>query len=136
MVKYKRMMSFFPVIFLSGLIVYLSNQSSIPEIDIPILSWDKIQHITAFFIYGLSVILAFHNGIQIKSHRKIVLYTIIYGAIFAMSDEIHQYFIAGRDADVFDWIADLIGILLSIYLLNKSYIILKNKKIKSVSTNL
>ncbi|MCE8429709.1 MAG: VanZ family protein [Candidatus Methanoperedens sp.] len=41
--------------------------------------------------------------------------------LFAALDEVHQAFVHGRDANIMDWLADAVGILIS------SYIYYKNK---------
>jgi VanZ family protein len=49
--------------------------------------------------------------------------TIIYG----ITDEIHQYYVPNRSAEVQDWLADVIGILLMMliikYYLKKKYLL-------------
>ena len=42
----------------------------------------------------------------------VVLFSIFFGVIYAFSDEFHQYFVPGRSADLFDFIADCIGVIL------------------------
>jgi len=34
---------------------------------------------------------------------------ILFSALYGLSDEAHQYFVPGRDADVWDGMADLLG---------------------------
>ena len=45
-----------------------------------------------------------------------IRYSIIFAILFAISDEIHQGFVVGRDADIFDLLADIFGILVGTYL--------------------
>jgi VanZ family protein len=40
------------------------------------------------------------------------LFSIFFGVIYALSDEIHQSFVPGRSADIFDFIADCIGVVM------------------------
>jgi len=40
----------------------------------------------------------------------------VVGFLFALSDEVHQYFAPGHSADVFDLLVDFVGILLSLFL--------------------
>jgi VanZ family protein len=103
----------------SGICIYYSAQENV---ELPrISSFDKFVHFGAFFIYGLSLQVAliafFSNSTKIKTNRNIALTVIIIGFLFALSDEIHQYFVPGRTMDMFDLLADMIGILLSLSLL-------------------
>lgn len=76
---------------------------------------DKIEHFTAYFI--LEILLAFTFHFQNKNEtvkRNPIFFSILVLIIYAAFDEIHQYFIPGRYADVLDWVADVIGGLLAI----------------------
>lgn len=53
------------------------------------------------------------------SKLKLLLVTLFVGLIFAASDEIHQSFVPGRTASIYDFIADAIGILISLLLFEK-----------------
>lgn len=48
--------------------------------------------------------------------KKIVQITFIFATIFAISDELHQSFIPGRTASVYDFLADVLGILIALLL--------------------
>jgi len=114
----------FQLLVSTGLCIYFSNQEYIelPQIDF-LVNIDKIFHIVAFFIYGLSLqvaLFAFSKQRNIiQSNKTLGLIVIIIGFIFALSDEIHQYFIPGRSADVFDLLIDYIGISLSLLFFSK-----------------
>jgi VanZ family protein len=45
-----------------------------------------------------------------------MLYAVIAAFAFSISDELHQVFVPGRSADIFDLIADFAGILVLTYL--------------------
>lgn len=47
-----------------------------------------------------------------------MLLVLIIGIIYPMSDEFHQRFVPGRTSDIYDFISDLIGIILSLFLFN------------------
>jgi len=44
--------------------------------------------------------------------------SILFSALYALSDEIHQAFVPGRWAKLSDWLADILGILVMVALLN------------------
>ncbi len=68
------------------------------------------------------------NNITVK---RAVWFVLLFGALFAVSDEIHQSFVPGRDPDFFDWLADCVGISISLLLINFA-----NKIIQKLKFNL
>lgn len=87
-----------------GVIFYLSHQPSLP-IPMRFPFQDKAMHLTAYFILG--VLLA--HGVYPGSHKKRFALAFAIAALYGISDEIHQMFVPGRDASVFDWFADICG---------------------------
>ena len=108
------------------LVVYwivLLSLTTLPGSDLPKTGInDKIEHFSAYFFLGLllSMTLLFQNKfLKIKKYFAFFAGFII--GLYAALDEIHQIFIPGRDCELFDWTADIIGagigILLIIFLL-------------------
>ena len=78
--------------------------------------WDKLLHAGAYGILAGLSIRAFHGGLGRLAPWPTVfalLLTIAYG----MLDEIHQSRVAGRDASMLDWLADVVGAGLSVVVL-------------------
>ena len=103
----------------SGVCIYFSALESIELPDIS--SFDKLAHLVAYFIYGLSLQVAFiaffSDSKKIKTNKSIAIWVAVIGFLFALSDEIHQYFVPGRNADIFDLLVDFTGIFLSLFLI-------------------
>jgi VanZ family protein len=103
----------------SGICFYFSAQENIELPDIS--NFDKLAHLVAYFIYGLSLQVAFIaffiNSKKIKTNKNIAILVAVMGFLFALSDEIHQYFVPGRSADIFDLLVDFAGILMSLFLI-------------------
>jgi len=94
----------------AGLIFYLSSQ---PSIEAPALfpGQDKLFHLIAFGILGLLTmgsLRAPRAGYPTRRVWLVVLAVTLYGIL----DEIHQYFVPGRSADVYDALADALGAVL------------------------
>jgi VanZ family protein len=95
----------------------ITIQSSISRIELPDMGFDwsdKLLHFLAYFVVG--VLLArglYHFRSQSVSDRHL-LHTIWAGILFGLSDELHQWFVPGRDASVGDWIADALGIFTAV----------------------
>lgn len=68
----------------------------------------KMAHLTEFFILGVLVSLLM-STYEISWLFR-VLITVGIGAAYAVSDEIHQFFVVGRDMRIFDMMIDTLGI--------------------------
>ena len=98
-----------------GLMIAITIESSFSDVEVPDLGLefaDKIYHFTVFGVLGVLLIrgMLFATYRALKNHPFAA--TLIIGALFALSDEIHQSFVPGRSMDAYDWIADVLGIAL------------------------
>ncbi|RLA20783.1 MAG: VanZ family protein [Gammaproteobacteria bacterium] len=77
---------------------------------IAFLNWDKLHHASA---YAVMAFLAW-RFFNLKGYRPSQLFTIsfIFCSLYGISDEWHQSFIAGRESDILDWLADTTGALI------------------------
>ena len=88
----------------------------------------KFAHFSIYTVLGMSIV-----GLTCTyeiSNRKRELITIIAGALYAMSDEIHQTFIEGRSGQVTDVLLDTFGVIVGTILVLGIIKILKNKRTK------
>jgi VanZ family protein len=92
--------------------------SSIPKLPLPELDLDfkdKIAHTVAYAILGyLTARALFYQSRFPGWRKKFLLFAILLGIVYGISDEIHQYFVPGRVADVGDLIADGVGVILGV----------------------
>jgi len=86
-------------LFYMALIFFLSSQPG-SEVGIP-APWDKLAH---FAEYALLSFLLFKATGSAKA-------AFVISALYGASDEVHQAFVPGREASLFDWLADLAGAL-------------------------
>jgi len=94
-----------------GLVFWLSDQPSLP---VPPLfpQQDKFAH---FAIYALMGWFSWRMLIHWPLRRlNIALASLVFCSLYGLSDEWHQSFVPGRDADVWDWFADFTGALMSL----------------------
>ena len=106
----------FPVIFYAGLIFYYSSLSY-PLGDISLFPQaDKIIHFFEFAFLGLLLRRALLNTSAGYLQRRAILWTIILGIAYGISDEFHQYFVPCRTATLGDLLFDTFGILGSLWL--------------------
>lgn len=94
--------------------------TSLPVQSLPIIRIsDKVNHLLAYF--GLAVLLNLALLYQRKSKllfEKASMFTIIICLSYAILDELHQMLIPGRFADTLDWVADSVGTVLGVLILN------------------
>lgn len=126
-----RLLTLSPIIVLSLAIIVFSSFPRAPLPDVGILEFDKVVHLTAFLVYGVLLQFALIGNTKL-SKSKVLIATLIIGIVFAISDELHQSFVPGRDADIFDLFADTAGILISLLMHRYLSVILKIKKAISI----
>lgn len=67
----------------------------------------KLAHFTIYTLGGF-LIYNLNNNFSNTTKRKII-YSIMFGLFYAITDEIHQYFVPGRSSRVFDVFIDTCG---------------------------
>ena len=106
--KFRKALFRLPAILLAVAIWMLSSQSTLPQPK-GIFGWDKFQHMLAYLALagtiGLWVSSAFWSRRPVIAFFAVSLVASFYGAI----DEVHQYFVPGRNCNIWDWIADTLG---------------------------
>ena len=88
----------------------------------------KIANLTLYTIGGF-FIYNFLYRFKLNKNKKITLSFLI-GAIYAITDEIHQFFVPGRSSSMLDVFIDSVGIIIGIFIfiiLLKIIKIIKNK---------
>ena len=99
-----------PVIAWVAVIFYFS---SVPHLRTP-FKYDyilrKVLHASEYFILTALLYRAFKGSFRLNE-RRIFIYSALFSFLYAVSDEIHQYFIPGRYCSVGDVLIDSIGII-------------------------
>ena len=94
-----------------GILIFLA--SSVPSAKIPtlfLLSFDKIIHVTIFFIFCILV----YRALEPQSHYPLFTFKRIFISIglivlYGTIDEFHQGTVPGRTFDLWDLCADATG---------------------------
>ena len=116
----------FPIPFLVATIAYcifiysLSSMTASP-VPPPFPGFDKLVH---FFLYaGLATLIVTGLFKARYEYKAITLFLIPAGFCFlyAISDEVHQLFVEGRNFDIADIAADTLGATIAILLLLHRY---------------
>jgi len=93
----------------------ITIQSSFSTIPVPNLGFslqDKLLHFIAYGVLGWLLMRGMYLSKKPALRQYMIPISLGVGLLFGMSDELHQYFVPGRDADVWDWVADALGIVL------------------------
>jgi VanZ family protein len=91
----------------------LFTESSIQGDDIPdfgFLTHDKVIHFFIYTIFALVVYRAVRHQERfplLARHGYLATFFIV--ALYAATDELHQYFVPNRDCSLYDWFADCLG---------------------------
>lgn len=91
--------------------------SSLTKIDFPqpeVPFWDKWIHFVEYAVLGFFLMRNLTTETVQKLKENAFLITFLFGTFYGASDEIHQYFVPGRQSDFMDFVADTFGILLGI----------------------
>jgi len=101
-----------PTIFWAALIFCLSSLPSLKLRDTGFSFQDKLAHGIEFGILGFFLLRSFNH--LYGNEFKIYIFVFLVGTAYGGLDEIHQMFVQGREASMWDFIADSTGIVLSL----------------------
>jgi VanZ family protein len=91
-----------------GIIFYAS---SLPANDVPPLFpfQDIVFHLGIYLMLAYFFARALQNTSTHIVAKKVMLFAIIFGVLYGITDEFHQSFVPGRDASILDLFVDSIG---------------------------
>lgn len=96
-----------PVVLWAGLIFTLS---SVPGLGTGLGTWDlvlrKLAHVAEYAILGALLVRALG--------REPLAFLL--GSAYAVTDEVHQMFVPGREGSPLDWLVDTVGVALGVLL--------------------
>ena len=88
----------------SGVILLFTSWPS-PNVDLHVAGADKVVHFSLYAILGALVA----RALLTPRTRIGLLAALAWMTVFGMLDEVHQYWIPGRETSVADWGADILG---------------------------
>ena len=108
----------FPVFLWCVLIYYFSSIPSLRS-DLPGSMDFVLRKIAHMSEYAVLVYLFFRAACQSWSARRALFYASLFAFTFALTDEYHQSFVAGRSGNLVDVTIDGLGILFAFFIINK-----------------
>jgi len=97
-----------PVIIYCALIFYMSSRPA-PESIPKIAHLDKLLHAGAYALLSALFFRAYRTTRLGDKHPYVILLSILSAGLYGISDEVHQYFVPSRSADIHDVLANLAG---------------------------
>lgn len=95
------------VAYAAAIFVGSSITQPLQYIPPELLASDKLVHAAEYAVLGALVAAAFR--LRGRSARNALAWAVAIASAYGISDEVHQYFVPGRSADPFDWMADTLG---------------------------
>lgn len=113
--KLRTFLSHWLVLILYCLLIFI--QSSRPSLEnMPDVRFlDKILHFGAYGLLGLLFYRAYQTLPLKDSQNLLILISIASATLYGVSDEVHQYFVPYREADIMDGVADTVGSICGVY---------------------
>lgn len=100
-----------PTIGYCVLIFVLSSVSMGVYIPSP-LGFDKVLHLIEYGILGFLLSRSLVYSRPSFSNASLIAWVVILTALYGLSDEVHQYFVPGRNESLWDVLADSSGAVL------------------------
>src|SRR5262245_47201122 len=100
-----------PVVAYMALIFFFSGLSQPPA---PSNVSDKTLHAAAYFVLGLLAVRAVLGGVPRFVTRRGAVVAMLIAIGYGAFDEVHQWFVPGRNADVLDLLADGAGVVAAV----------------------
>jgi VanZ family protein len=112
----RRILRILPVLLIMGLIFSLSHQEGTSVHLPPVPHIDKLGHFVLYVLLAGAALLALPEQLRRECPRKAAAVVFIFCLCYAVTDEVHQWFIPGREASLADLAADLVGSSLAVFL--------------------
>ena len=111
----KKFIYYWLPVVLYCLLIFIQSSCPSPE-SIPVLPHlDKLLHFIAYAILGILFFRAFRTQRFKENINMVIMLSILSSSLYGMSDEVHQYFVPYRDADIMDFFADVAGSICGVY---------------------
>ena len=113
--KVKNLLTRWLPLMIFCLAIYIQSSYPSPE-EIPTFTFaDKILHFGAYGLLGVLFFRAYET-LPLKANKTLLIFMSIGSAtLYGISDEVHQYFVPLRQADMMDAVANTVGSICGVY---------------------
>ncbi len=97
------------IAYMAGIFVLSSLPVPPPAGEALAVVGDKALHVLEYLLLALLLALSVGSSLPPRLRRWAPLIALAVAVVYAATDEFHQSFVPGRDANVLDYVADLVG---------------------------
>ncbi len=97
-----------PTVAYCGLIFYLSSQEIPVKVSLFPMQ-DKAIHVIEYGLLSVLFFISLSKSMPAYNIKIVAVLAIAFSGLYGISDEIHQYFVPGRESSIGDVTADFIG---------------------------
>jgi VanZ family protein len=102
------------IVYCLAIFIQSSFPSPVKEPDVPF--FDKYLHMLGYALLGVLFCRAYGSLRLVGKFWLVALLSVLSAGLYGISDEIHQYFVPSRSADVMDVAADFVGAAWGVFL--------------------
>jgi len=102
-------------ILVGGYLVLIFGVSSIPQSHLSHAIFrvsDKLAHLAEYSGFGLLLTLAAQGSLRRTPRWLLMVIVVLVGAAIGALDETYQMTVPGRERELLDWVADVMGVLI------------------------
>jgi VanZ family protein len=127
----RRILRWLVVVLWMGVIYYLSAQPDLPHHPEAVLDLliKKLGHMAEYAVLAVLAWWAWRDDHDLTSSRAF-LFALGLAALYAVSDEVHQYFVPGRDPQLLDVGIDVLGSALSLYATRRTLSVTGGRRVR------
>ena len=94
----------------------------------------KFTHFSGYLVGGVLLYFMYFylNKLVNYKLKKIKMYSVITGSIYAMTDELHQHFVSGRSGEIKDVLLDTSGVIIGVVIVWAVITVIQKCKLKRV----
>ncbi len=114
-----RFLKYWLPLYLYAALIFVLSSLSKPPLHPQFLFGDKLFHTVEYILFGCLAARAFKNARVSTFKMHFSIWALLCGLIYGLSDEFHQLFVPGRQADINDVAFDVLGTFLGVMLIKK-----------------
>ena len=114
--KFRNFLIYWFPLIIYCLAIYIQSGQPGPKRIPDVRFLDKFLHFAAYGLLGILFYRAYETLPLKNCKNLLILISIGSATLYGISDEIHQYFVPSRQADIMDVIANTIGSICGVYL--------------------
>ena len=114
--KFRILLVYWLPLIIYCLAIYIQSSHPGPQYLPELRFLDKFLHFGAYGLLGVFFYRAYET-LSLKNYKNLlILISIGSATLYGISDEIHQYFVPFRQADILDAVANAIGSICGVYI--------------------